>query len=162
MKYWYIAICIGLIYFNCSLNSDKRQGTESQSEIDEYKAPYSDQLLEFEGSFGSEISGTESEFLLKSPFGTEVSDRGDIYVIDEWKMKIFDQNGNGIKTIGRRGEGPGEFSGLPYIYVSPTNYLFSYSSLEISKPFNIFAPDFSLVHMKRLRNEQISKIKIYL
>ena len=44
-----------------------------------------------------------------------INDRGDIYALDilENHIKMFNKKGEYIKTIGRKGQGPGEISGLP-------------------------------------------------
>lgn len=46
---------------------------------------------------------------------------GDIYVLDasQQEIQVFDRNGNHSGTLGRRGEGPGEFSGAFGMVVDP-------------------------------------------
>lgn len=55
-----------------------------------------------------------------------INDRGDIYALDilENHIKMFNEKGEYVKTIGRKGQGPGEISGLPtYFTLSNQNEL---------------------------------------
>jgi hypothetical protein len=62
-------------------------------------------------------------------------------VIDENKVKIYDQNGKPIKTVGRRGQGPGEFNYVGSILVSPEGFYCVYGSREA----HLFKPDNSFI-----------------
>ena len=66
--------------------------------------------LEEELSIG-EVEGRE-EYMFTGIRSMVVDDAGRIYVLDrrEPHVKVFDQNGTYIRTIGRRGQGPGEFT----------------------------------------------------
>ncbi len=54
-----------------------------------------------------------------------VDDSGNIYTIDpkEIKIRVFDSKGKLLRTFGRRGQGPGEFSGPGGIKVMPDGVL---------------------------------------
>jgi hypothetical protein len=65
--------------------------------------------LEEELSIG-EAEGRE-EYMFSRIRSMAVDDKGRIYVLD-WKeihVKVFDQDGTFIRTIGKKGQGPGEF-----------------------------------------------------
>lgn len=65
--------------------------------------------LEEELSIG-EAEGQE-EYMFQQIFTLAVSESGDIYVLDykASHIKMYDKDGKYIKTIGRSGQGPGEF-----------------------------------------------------
>ncbi len=65
--------------------------------------------LEEELSIGK--TERQGESMLSTPRSTAVDDEGNIYVLDmkESHIKVFDKDGIYQKTIGRRGQGPGEF-----------------------------------------------------
>jgi hypothetical protein len=62
------------------------------------------------------IKGREDveEQMFQNIVTLQVNEQGDIYILDEQagNIKIFDQNGSFLKTIGKKGQGPGEF-GMP-------------------------------------------------
>ncbi|MCJ7617681.1 MAG: 6-bladed beta-propeller [Desulfobacterales bacterium] len=77
--------------------------------------------LEEELSIG-ETEGQE-EYMLSSPRSIAVDDECNIYVLDlkESHIKVFDNEGIYQKTIGRRGQGPGEFQGPLGIQITAKN-----------------------------------------
>jgi hypothetical protein len=66
--------------------------------------------LEEELSIG-EAEGRE-EYMFSTIMSMAVDDAGRIYVLDrkEIHVKVFDRNGTYIRTIGKKGQGPGEFT----------------------------------------------------
>ncbi len=76
------------------------------------------------------IAGSEEQEaqMLRDVRTLDVDDDGNIYVLDEGAadIKAFDAGGRHIRTIGRRGQGPGEF-GLPVgIIITPRNEILAY------------------------------------
>ena len=59
-------------------------------------------------------SGEIEEQMFQSIHTLDVDEEGNFYILDEQaaNIKVFDQNGDFVKTIGRKGQGPGEF-GMP-------------------------------------------------
>lgn len=57
-----------------------------------------------------------------------IDDAGNIYILDKKaaNIKIFNKDGNFLKIIGRRGEGPGEFVAPENGALSPNNELYIY------------------------------------
>jgi len=58
------------------------------------------------------VSEGDTEYIFSRISAVAVDDREKIYVLDynEAELKVFDRDGKYLKTIGRRGQGPGEFS----------------------------------------------------
>ncbi|MGA2533534.1 MAG: 6-bladed beta-propeller [Candidatus Aminicenantales bacterium] len=72
-----------------------------------YKIP----PLELREDFVLGGEGSEGKYVLSHPFDMAVNAMEDLYVVDagERNLKVFDKNGQYVKTIGRPGQGPGEF-----------------------------------------------------
>ena len=80
-------------------------------------------LLEEELSLGN--AEGEEEYMLSIPASIAVDDEENIYVLDikESHIKVFDKKGVYQKTIGRRGQGPGELQGPLSIQITAENEL---------------------------------------
>ena len=72
----------------------------------------------FEEEFIYEGTDQAGEIRLFKPGGFAVDAEGKVYIADESDMaiKVFDQAGKFLRAIGRRGEGPGEFTNMRYIF----------------------------------------------
>lgn len=79
--------------------------------------------LKEELSIGQE-SG-EDEYLFSRINDIDVDDEGRIYIIDgsDSNVRVFDEKGGFLKTIGRKGQGPGEFQYPVYIQIIADNEL---------------------------------------
>jgi sugar lactone lactonase YvrE len=90
-----------------------------------------------EPSFGGEVLRVEEELSIGEAEGreeymfsqvndVEADETGRLYVLDskEANVKVFDRNGDYIKTIGRKGQGPGELQMPNDIYVDSKGRLY--------------------------------------
>lgn len=79
----------------------------------------------FEEEFSYEETDQAGEIRLFKPGGFAVDAEGKVYIADESDMaiKVFDQAGKFVRAIGRRGEGPGEFASLGFIFPLPDGRL---------------------------------------
>ena len=75
-------------------------------------------------SIGRENAG--DDYLFSDISGVDADDEGRIYVLDgsEANVRVFDRNGVFLKTIGRKGQGPGEMERPVYIQVVPGPEIF--------------------------------------
>ncbi len=91
-----------------------------------------------------EIGGDDVEdddAILYAPSGFAIDAAGNIYILD-YKLhciKVFGPSGDYIKTIGREGEGPGEFRGANEIAIDATGRIITHDYLN--KRFQIFSPE---------------------
>lgn len=119
MRKTYPLIFVGILIFCTVCSQDKTlwRGTiEEAGGVSVVKNPkeplYGEEalILEEELTIG-EVDGRE-EYMFQQIYNIAVSDRGDIYVLDykAQHVKVFDQNGLYLRTIGRPGQGPGELS----------------------------------------------------
>ena len=116
-KIFLIGILILIVGFSISCSQQKTawQGTSEEVEgvsvVKNPKEPlYGEDafVLEEELTIG-EAEGRE-EYMFHYIINLAVSDKGEIYVLDNkaQHVKVFDQDGQYLRTIGRPGEGPGE------------------------------------------------------
>ena len=92
--------------------------TETKDGIRIVKNPkepmYQEPVLELEENLSLTGSKEIEEQMFQSLNMLDVDEEGNLYILDELagNIKIFDREGSFIKTIGKKGQGPGEF-GLP-------------------------------------------------
>ena len=106
--------------------------------------------LTLELSFGSE--GIPDEFLLSRPGRIAVSPEGEIMVMDEDRIKVYDGNGNPVKIIGAPGQGPGEFRRSGKIMISPSGFIMAGSA----SGYNMFGPDHKFIRKSVFRQSKES------
>jgi len=85
-----------------------------------------------------------------------VDGNGRIYVLDrrESHVKLFDQNGLYIRTIGRQGQGPGEFN-RPFFIYYPRNELLV---MEFDR-LSFFSPEGKLLRVVPMKTEFLSRAR---
>jgi len=119
MKY-IIQVLFVIITFNVCYGQESKTytiKTEKGKKIIENKAPLWKENgieLKFYRQIGKE-EGKDENYLFYYPDDIALDSRGNIYVAEIGNVRIqkFDANLNYIKTIGRRGQGPGEFEEAP-------------------------------------------------
>jgi hypothetical protein len=136
------SILVLFLVFACG----KKQGSEATVEIIdgvEYihntgTPLYPDKSV----TFVEELSvGGEEYDMLSRPMRFIVDREGGIYISDsqDQTIKIFDQNGEYVRSIGRKGEGPGEFSYLGSQTFLPDGKLLAMDSMSMR--LNLFDPE---------------------
>lgn len=85
-------------------------------------------ILEEELSIGLE----EGPEMLNRPRDVKASDDGTIFVLDsgDVNIKVYDKEGTYLRTIGQRGQGPGDFGFLLYIALSSDGRIFIMNSVN--------------------------------
>jgi hypothetical protein len=93
-------------------------------------------------TFTEELSiGGEAYDMLSRPMGFIVDKESNIFISDyqDQAIKVFDPNGEFIRSIGRKGEGPGEFTNLGYQTFLPDGKLLAMDSMAMR--LNFFDPE---------------------
>ncbi|MFC1555280.1 6-bladed beta-propeller, partial [candidate division KSB1 bacterium] len=93
-----VLLLIVVLLFSCG--SDKTVEYAVESNVIE-------KAFTLELEFG--VDNLPDEFLIVRPQGIALTNSGDIIVLDESRLKVFDNNGNPKLIFGRQGQGPGEF-----------------------------------------------------
>jgi len=121
-KHWikisfFMGIVVPLIIVSCSTQKTEWKGTIGKeagvSVVCNPGEPYFGELtldLAEDLSVGSE---EDDNYLFYRVRAIAVDDENNIYVVDmgNYRVQEFDKNGRYLRTIGRKGQGPGEFSG---------------------------------------------------
>lgn len=129
MKKICIPICLSLfivLLVSCGQQGAKWKGTiEDIDGITFVKNPkeplYENVVLQLEEDLSIGMREGDEDYMFSQVRGMAVDDNENIYVLDnrEANIKKYDKNGLHIKTIGRRGQGPGEMVACYSILISP-------------------------------------------
>ena len=104
-------------------------------------------------------TGNEEAMLL-NPRAVEADQTGNIYVLDDKavQIKVYDPQGNFIRAIGRRGQGPGEFQGPRGFYLTPQQSLAVCDSL--SRQVVIFGLDGQFIRALSDKTRSFMEVKV--
>jgi hypothetical protein len=126
-----MAIFFGLIFFSgCAKHETLWKGTvfteDGVTVVKNPKEPiFEHPVLELREDLTISGSRKEEERMFQNIHTLDIDAAGNFYILDEQaaNIKVFDQNGNFLRTIGRKGQGPGEF-GLPIsLAITPDQHI---------------------------------------
>lgn len=145
-KFFLLILVISFIFVFTFCNQQKMKWAGTIEEVDGVtivknpKLPiYTEDVFFLEEEFVIKEEG--EDYYFSNLIGLAVNDEERIFTVDfkAADIKVFDKNGKFIKTFGKRGQGPGEFSRPYHIFVSRqkevvifdiVNRRFSYFSFE--------------------------------
>ena len=64
------------------------------------------------------IEDVQADYYLKSPRDIQIASDGSLFVVDEDQLLKFDANGQFIKNLYKKGQGPGELEGISDLIIS--------------------------------------------
>lgn len=155
-----------IMFVSCQKQEAKWKGTiEEVNGVTVVKNPK-------EPMYGQDVFSMEEELSigktkdLKNPYpfalisGIAVDEEGNIYVVDykEKNVKVFSNNGNLLKTIGREGQGPGEFQRITNIQITPENELMVHDGYASRLTF--FSLDGDYLRTVLLKGPMASVVKV--
>ncbi|MCP4727365.1 MAG: hypothetical protein GY863_20175 [bacterium] len=111
-------------------------------------------ILDHEVSFGGE--NLPEEYLLARPRDLDVNSDGDILVVDESRIKIFDRDGVPKRFVGNKGQGPGEFEFPESLSLSNDGYLLLKEDFRNSN-ISLFSKNLEFIKRKYFREYLPSK-----
>ncbi len=84
---------------------------------------YANDILHLEEELSVGEEGKGDEYIFSKARDIAVDEEGNIYILDsnEAHIKIFDTTGKYVKTIGNKGQGPGEMSSPSSLQITPQN-----------------------------------------
>ena len=117
-----------LLIFSCTQNKAEWRGIiEKAGGITIVKNPkepmYGPEVFSMEEKLSiGEVSGRK-EYMFSEIKAIEVDDEERIFVLvsQEAHIKVFDKNGEFVKTIGREGQGPGEIGAPRSVFITRQN-----------------------------------------
>jgi len=117
----------------CSSQKTEWQGTiEVVDGVTVVKNPldpmYGEEILAIEEELSIGVAEGAEEYMFQNAWEVVVDNSERIFVSDRrgFYIKVFDKFGKYVKTIGRKGQGPGEFSQISSIQITPRNELMVY------------------------------------
>ncbi len=119
-----LIFCLILVFVSCGKKPQaaKVETIEGVTYIHNPETPlHPDKTVSFEQELAIGKFDESKEIPLYKPGIYTVDNAGRIYISDETDMaiKVFDQNGTFLKSIGRKGGGPGEFESIAFMSVLP-------------------------------------------
>ena len=98
-----------------------------------------------------ESSDLREDYLLVRPYDVSINYNDDIVLVDEDKIKIYDKSGKGKKIIGRKGQGPGDFMGAPYVVITPNGFITADEGGGAlnNRYYTVFKPDYNILNKWR-------------
>jgi len=109
-----------------------------------------------------EIGGVdgESEYLLSRIIDLRTLDDGSIVIADGGgnDLRVYDPKGGHLRTLGQRGEGPGEFAAAPFIAGLAGDTLFAWD--ETSRRVTSFSGSGDLIETTRLQAEAAYPVRV--
>lgn len=85
--------------------------------------------------------------------------RGRYYVLEQFsqRIKVFAAEGHHLITIGREGQGPGEFRGISEIVIGEADSLYAFDVLNGT--LSVFDSDYSFIRSSQLQTRPTNRIK---
>ena len=126
--------------------------------------------LEFVQKIGV-TEGEDENYMFFLPLDIAKDAEGNVYVLDagNYRIQKFDKNGKYLTTIGRKGEGPGEFMGPKKVCIDSngTIYVFDFNRIKVfsydGKEENIIhCPLSSSFNMQILQPDEHNTQKMFL
>jgi len=118
-----VLISLVIVTLSCTQNEVEWKGTiQEKNGVTVVKNPkepiYQEEVLIIEEELSIGDSEESEDYMFSDISHITVDSDGRIYILDrrESHVKLFDQNGKYIRTIGRKGQGPGEFNNPIFIY----------------------------------------------
>jgi hypothetical protein len=124
---WPIALVTALVLAGCRKGPDDAAGKVRTETVDGVTLAHNPPVpldpgktvrFEEEVSFGADESGPGTVYK-PGPFAVDARNRVYIFEYLESVIKVFGEDGKFLKTIGRKGQGPGEFGQALYIGFCP-------------------------------------------
>jgi len=152
-----------LLLFSCSRQKTGWKGTKEEiNGVTVVKNPleplYSEEAFRLEEELViGEAEGRE-EYMFQGAYTVAVSDIGDIYILDykAQHVKVYNNNGEYLRTIGRPGQGPGE------LFLPRSLIYSSHNEVVVGNMNNItyFTPEGDYIKSVPLAKARITTVKI--
>jgi hypothetical protein len=121
---------LSLFFWCCRQSKAQWQGKiESYNGVDIVKNPmdpiYGEEILRLEEELSIGVKEGLKEYMFSQVRDIDADDDGNIYALDqkESHIKVFDKEGRYLRTIGQRGQGPGELGSAYFFSLTAQRHL---------------------------------------
>ena len=128
-----VSLLFLVIFVSCGKQDAEWRGTievvDGVTVVKNPKEPiYGEEIFEIKEELSLGVAEGAEEYMFLDAREVAVDNRERMFVSDirGFHIKVFDKFGKYIKTIGRKGQGPGEFSQISSIQITPRNELMVY------------------------------------
>jgi len=163
-RLFYIFVCIfafTFLFISCKQQKAEWRGTIEETDgvtvVNNPKEPmYGEEVLSFVEELAITDDEDDEDFIFSEIFHITVSNDGKIYALDmkESHVLMFNHDGKYIKTIGRSGQGPGEFNNPRLIYFARNELIVT----EIDR-MSFFSPEGELLKVSPMKTEVLQRAR---
>lgn len=146
MKKLLTLICIFSLFLCCSSQKTEWRGTiEEVDGVTVVKNPlepmYGEDVFEIEEELSIGKAASREEYMFQQIRYIAVDEEENIYILDRkaGDLKVFDKKGSFVRTIGQKGQGPGEFNLPGQVFIISKRELWVYD--DGSRAFSLFTLD---------------------
>jgi hypothetical protein len=152
-------------FFCCSSQKTEWQGTIEEIDgvtvVKNPKEPmYGEDVFELEEELSIGVAEGAEEYMFLDIREVVVDNKECIFVSDGRGVyiKVFDKFGNYITTIGRKGQGPGEFGQITNIQITPENELLVHD--RYTRRLSFFSLDGKYLRTEQLKEIQAGRVEV--
>ena len=149
-KYSAVSIVLFLAVFSmlASCRTEKTEWQGTTEEVDGVtviknpeKPMYSEDIFNLKEDLSIGESEGKEEYLFSRIDGIDVDNNENIYVLNDKTpyIRVFSRSGEFTKTIGRKGQGPGEFQSPRFIQITPQEEVMVFD--PATRRLTFFSPD---------------------
>lgn len=130
IKHIYFILSLTCLFILVSCNQQKTEWKGTIEELDGVtvvKNPaeplYGEDAFLLDEEIPIGVAAGKEEYIFSQISGIDVDREGNIYLIDALSahIRVFDKDGQYLRTIGRKGQGPGEIQMPYYVQITPQN-----------------------------------------
>jgi hypothetical protein len=154
-----------IIFISCKQQKAEWKGTVEEVDgvtvVKNPKEPvYGEEIFEIEEELSIGVAEGAEEYMFQDAREV-VADNSDRIFVSDFRsvhIKIFDKFGNYITTIGRKGQGPGEFGQITNIQITPENELLVHD--RYTRRLSFFSLDGKYLRTEQLKGIQAGRIEV--
>ncbi|MFX0198931.1 MAG: 6-bladed beta-propeller [Candidatus Hodarchaeota archaeon] len=160
-----LLLSIFIILVSCGKQKTEWQGTIEEVDgvtvVTNPKEPmYGEKIFEIEEELSIGVAEGAEEYMFQDAREVVVDNSERIFVSDfrNVHIRVFDRFGNYVTTIGRKGQGPGEFGQITNIQITPRDELMVHD--RYTRRLSFFSLDGDYLRMEQLKEIQAGRVKV--
>lgn len=153
------------IFISCKQQKAEWKGTVEEVDgvivVKNPKEPmYGEEILSLEEELSIGVAEGAEEYMFLDIREVAIDNKECIFVSDfrSVHIRVFDKSGNYITTIGRKGQGPGEFGQITNIQITPENELLVHD--RYTRRLSFFSLDGKYLRTEQIKGIQAGRIEV--